>query len=116
MISQFTGFIYRNLIKPILFLFPADDVHGWFLNSGRWLGQHRFFKTFWKMWSYGDSILNQNLAGLVFKIPSVYQPDLITMDLVEILPSIGFGLIPLALSLLSHIPAIRTDVGAVAKI
>lgn len=91
--SKLTGLIYRNIIKPILFLFPADDVHEWFLNNGRWLGQHSFFKKlFRKMWSYEDPILNQNLAGLAFENPIGLSAGFdYNADLVEILPSIGFG-------------------------
>jgi len=92
-ISKFTGLIYRNIIKPILFLFPADDVHEWFLDNGRWLGQHSFLKKlFKKMWGYEDSILSQNLAGLAFKNPIGLAAGFdYNADLVEILPSIGFG-------------------------
>ncbi|MEK7645834.1 MAG: dihydroorotate dehydrogenase (quinone), partial [Patescibacteria group bacterium] len=75
------------------FLFPADGVHELFLVGGRWLGQHRFFKKlFGKMWSYENPILNQNLVGLAFKNPIGLAAGFdYNADLVEILPSVGFG-------------------------
>ncbi|MBP9822396.1 MAG: dihydroorotate dehydrogenase (quinone) [Candidatus Pacebacteria bacterium] len=91
--SYFTGIIYRNLIKPVLFLFPADKIHDLFLEQGRFLGRSNWVKGILKkMWSYKSPILEQNLAGLNFKNPiglaAGFDYD---ADLVEILPSVGFG-------------------------
>ena len=74
-------------------MFSADGVHELFLRKGRYLGRHHFFKKlFKKMWGYEDPILSQNLAGLDFKNPIGLAAGFdYNADLVEILPSLGFG-------------------------
>lgn len=86
-------FIYKKIIKPILFLFPADDVHHLFLKAGRTLGRFSFFR--WKMnfiFSYKNKILNQKVLGIMFENPvglaAGFDYD---ADLINILPSVGFG-------------------------
>ncbi|MEK7576457.1 MAG: dihydroorotate dehydrogenase (quinone) [Patescibacteria group bacterium] len=88
-----SGFLYRNVIKRILFLFPADDVHEFFLHTGRRFGRSSFFKSIIRMaWRYDDPILEQIVCGLVFKNPIGLSAGFdYNADLVEILPSIGFG-------------------------
>ncbi len=86
-------FIYKKIIKPVLFLFPADDVHHLFLKVGRTLGKFSFFR--WKMnflFSYKNKILNQKVLGIMFENPvglaAGFDYD---ADLINILPCIGFG-------------------------
>lgn len=88
-----TGIIYRNILKPILFLFPADSVHEWFLKIGGLMGQSKFDKYFIKkLWSYENPILEQNLIGLNFKNPIGLAAGFdYNADLVEIIPNVGFG-------------------------
>src|SRR3989338_1597370 len=88
-----SGFIYRQIIKRILFLFPADAVHEFFLRTGRWLGRSRFFKkVLAAFWRYDDPILACNVAGLAFQNPIGLSAGFdYNADLVEILPSVGFG-------------------------
>jgi len=38
------GFIYRKIIKPILFKFPADDIHNLFLKTGNIFGRENIIK------------------------------------------------------------------------
>jgi len=88
-----TGILYRNIIKPILFLFPADDVHAFFLKSGNFLGRFSFMKcTTKKLFCYDNKILNQKVSGINFKNPiglaAGFDYD---ADLIGILPSVGFG-------------------------
>lgn len=85
--------IYKNIIKPVLFLFPADDVHIFFLKMGRFLGRCKTAK--WKvriLFSYKNKILDQNVAGINFENPiglaAGFDYD---ADLISILPSVGFG-------------------------
>ncbi|MDP3800175.1 MAG: dihydroorotate dehydrogenase (quinone) [bacterium] len=90
---MFSGFLYRNIVKEVLFLFPADSVHEAFLKFGKKLGNLGFFKTLIaKLWRYDNFILEQNLVGLTFKNPIGLSAGFdYDADLVEILPSIGFG-------------------------
>ena len=87
------GLIYRKIIKPALFLFPADDVHTLFLKLGRFLGFFSFVRfTIEKIFIFKSNILNQNVLGLDFANPiglaAGFDYD---ADLIDILPSIGFG-------------------------
>lgn len=86
-------FLYKKLIKPILFLFPADYVHTFFLKLGNILGNISLLKNLIKyFFSYSNKKLNQNLLGFDFKNPiglaAGFDYD---ADLINILPSIGFG-------------------------
>jgi len=87
------GIIYKKIIKPILFLFPADDVHAFFLKKGSSLGNSNFAKSIiHKLFSYQDCILETQVSGIKFKNPlglaAGFDYD---ADLIDILPSIGFG-------------------------
>ncbi len=88
-----SGFLYRTIVKPILFLFSADHVHEFFLKAGRQLGRYVFIKKFLaSMWRYDSSSLEQELFNLSFKNPVGLSAGFdYNADLVEILPSIGFG-------------------------
>ncbi len=86
-------FFYVNIAKPIFFLFPADYVHEFFLIFGRYIGKVKLFKILIKkFWSYEDKILRQKIVGLNFKNPIGLSAGFdYNADLVEILPSVGFG-------------------------
>jgi dihydroorotate dehydrogenase len=85
--------IYKKIIKPILFLFPADDVHHFFLRVGNFLGKFSFFKWITKKTLYyKNDILKQNIYNISFENPigiaAGFDYD---ADLIKILPSVGFG-------------------------
>ncbi len=87
------GIIYRKIIKPVLFLFPADDVHTHFLWVGHFLGKigpKRWILK--KILAYQNPILKQEIKGLSFENPiglaAGFDYD---ADLINILPSVGFG-------------------------
>jgi dihydroorotate dehydrogenase subfamily 2 len=87
------GFIYKKIIKPILFKFPADDVHTFFLNRGRLLGSIKFTRNLLgRILPYKDSVLKTKVSGIQFENPvglaAGFDYD---ADLMDILPSIGFG-------------------------
>ncbi len=87
------GFIYRKIIKPILFKFPADDVHNFFLKTGNYFGRNNFYKKLLrKVFVYKNPILNQKILGMNFENPvglaAGFDYD---ADLIEILPSVSFG-------------------------
>jgi len=91
--SNITGFIYRNFIKRILFLFPADYVHTLLLKVGKTLGKSKFAKNLLKnMWSYQDEKLAQIVCDLTFQNPIGLSAGFdYNADLVNIIPDIGFG-------------------------
>lgn len=87
------GILYRNILKPILFLLRADDVHSFFLRMGRFLGGIKIKRYFIeKLLSYQDPSLNNQILGIDFRNPvglaAGFDYD---ADLIEILPSVGFG-------------------------
>lgn len=88
-----TGILYRNIVKKILFLFPADKVHEFFLRSGNILGKSKFAKNIIKLcWSFENNFLEQRVCVLKFINPIGLSAGFdYDADLVEILPSIGFG-------------------------
>ena len=93
MMSRVTGFLYRNILKRILFLFPADDVHQFFLTLGRWFGRSSIVKriTAW-LWRYDEKILERKFFDLTFPNPVGLSAGFdYGADLVDIMPSIGFG-------------------------
>ncbi|MFA6392919.1 MAG: dihydroorotate dehydrogenase (quinone) [Candidatus Paceibacterota bacterium] len=95
------GLIYRKIIKPILFKFPADDVHNFFLKSGNYLGRKKFMKNFLRsIFVYENASLEQKVlslpkqgfGGISFKNPvglaAGFDYD---ADLINVLPSVSFG-------------------------
>ncbi len=87
------GIIYRKIIKPTVFLFPADKVHDFFVKQGRFLGKSNFLKyIIKKLFSYNNKILETKVSGMNFSNPiglaAGFDYD---ADLIEILPSVGFG-------------------------
>ena len=90
---KITRFVYTHILKPILFLFPADSVHEFFLTTGRFLSRHNSVKKlFQKLWNHEDPSLEQNIFNLKFKNPIGLSAGFdYDADLVKLLPSIGFG-------------------------
>ncbi len=87
------GIIYRHILKPILFRFPADDVHELFLHIGNFLGRYRVMRALNRMlFAARDPLLVSEVAGMHFQNPvglaAGFDYD---ADLVAVAPSIGFG-------------------------
>ncbi len=87
------GFIYKKIVKPILFKFPADDVHHFFLKTGNFFGRNKFTRNFLSsILLYKNQILEQKILGINFSNPlglaAGFDYD---ADLIDILPSISFG-------------------------
>jgi len=87
------GFLYRKIIKPILFLFKADDVHLLFLKIGSFLGDSKYLKIFTKkIFSYKNKILKTKVVDINFENPIGLSAGFdYDADLIDILPSVGFG-------------------------
>jgi dihydroorotate dehydrogenase subfamily 2 len=88
-----SGYLYQHLIKPVLFLFPADHVHELFLWKGRMLGKiGSVRRVVAGLWRFDDPILHEELLGLHFTNPIGLSAGFdYNADLVDILPDIGFG-------------------------
>ena len=86
-------FIYKKIIKPVLFLIPADYVHVFFLKSGRFFGKYFLTKKITNLiFAYKNKSLEQNILGIDFKNPiglaAGFDYD---ADLPGILNDVGFG-------------------------
>lgn len=86
------GIFYRHILKPILFSFPADDVHELFLRVGNFLGRYSVTRSLISVFDFTHGSLTQNVVGITFKKPlglaAGFDYD---ADLIGITPSIGFG-------------------------
>ena len=85
--------LYKNILKPVLFLFKADSVHTSFLKMGMFVGGIKVKK--WiikKIMYYNDPSLGSTVCGIDFENPiglaAGFDYD---ADLIEILPCLGFG-------------------------
>jgi dihydroorotate dehydrogenase len=86
-------FLYKNILKPILFLFDPEDIHNLFLSTGNFLG--KFSLTRWKtskLFGYSNQNLSQEILGIKFENPiglaAGFDKDCV---LTEIIGSVGFG-------------------------
>lgn len=88
------GLIYKKIIKPILFKFPADDVHTFFLKRGNLMGRIDFVKKILnKILPYKNACLNQKISGINFINPVGLAAGFdYNADLIDILPCLGFGM------------------------
>jgi dihydroorotate dehydrogenase subfamily 2 len=85
--------LYKKILKPILYLFPADDIHTFFLKIGKFIGSFDFLKLITKKIFY---FKNKNLKQKIFDIDFENPIGLAAgfdydADLIDILPSVGFG-------------------------
>jgi len=87
------GLLYRKILKPILFLFPADDVHVFFLKMGNFIGRYPFFRHISRFFFfYKNDSLSQNIFNLEFTNPIGLAAGFdYNADLIEVLPDISFG-------------------------
>ncbi|MDQ5981556.1 MAG: Dihydroorotate oxidase [Patescibacteria group bacterium] len=93
MLIFLTGLIYRNLVKPALFLFDAELVHTKFTDLGEWMGKYIFLKRFFsKIFIKDSEILKQTISGIEFRNPVGLAAGFdYEAKLTQILPQIGFG-------------------------
>ena len=93
MIRVLNRFVYRGLIKPVLFRFDPERVHDRTIRLGRFLGSNPVSRGLFKFgFSYANKNLEQNILGINFSNPvglaAGFDKNAVLTD---ILPSIGFG-------------------------
>lgn len=89
----FIGFLYKNLLKPFLFLFDPETIHDLFLKVGNLLGSNEYTREITStIFRYQNKKLEQNILGIKFLNPvglsAGFDKD---AQIVDILPSVGFG-------------------------
>ena len=86
-------FIYKNIIKPILFLQDPEKVHDRFIKFGSFLGRNNLTQALAKsLFYYENPSLEQTICKIKFKNPvglsAGFDKD---ANLVNIMPFVGFG-------------------------
>lgn len=84
---------YQHLLKPILFLFDAEDMHNFFTSVGIWLGNFSITKkTISQLFSYRDKKLEKTIDGISFPNPVGLAAGFdYNANLQHILPDLSFG-------------------------
>jgi dihydroorotate dehydrogenase len=87
------SFLYRFVLKPILFRFDAQDVHDSMTFFGAQLGKQKCFRTLTSLsFNFKNASLHQTILGIDFKNPIGLSAGFdYRAQLTEILPSIGMG-------------------------
>jgi len=91
--AKLIGSIYRRALKPILFLFDAEQVHDLFTNIGIFLGQYKTMRAITRrLFAYKNPRLEQTVLGIKFSNPiglsAGFDKD---ARLTDIMPEVGFG-------------------------
>lgn len=86
-------FLYKNFLKPVLFLFDPETAHDSMTFVGRFLGSNLLTRELTSLlFNYSNPALEQNILGIKFKNPiglsAGFDKDALLTD---ILPSVGFG-------------------------
>ncbi len=88
------GVIYRNMLKPILFLFDPERIHQQMVSVGQLLGASGLIRRTLRMF-FGapDTILKQTIDQIDFSSPLGLSAGFdYEARLTQVLPTIGFGL------------------------
>ena len=85
--------IYRYILKPILFLFSADTVHGLFISIGEFIGRFTFARWFLVLfYKYRGPNISKTVDGITYRTPILlsagFDPD---GQLTQVLQSLSFG-------------------------
>ncbi|MCR4260956.1 MAG: quinone-dependent dihydroorotate dehydrogenase [Candidatus Colwellbacteria bacterium] len=88
-----SGFVYKGIIKKILFLIDSESVHRKTVTLGHWLGKRKFInKIISSIFQVSNPILEQSIFNLKFVSPVGLAAGFdYEGRLTQILPSIGFG-------------------------
>jgi len=94
-ISSIIGFIYRKILRPVLFLFDPELIHDSFIWVGKVLSSNGFTKFCTrKIFKFSDNLLKQKILGINFENPvglsAGFDKD---GYLHNILSDVGFGFV-----------------------
>lgn len=86
--------IYKAIVKPVFFLFDAEDIHNFITSFGEFLGTNSFGKRAIRTVFYFENkkLLRQKLMGIDFNNPIGLAAGFdYEGRLTQILPDVGFG-------------------------
>ena len=93
MAEQSTAFIYENIVKPVLFRFPPDDVHSAMLRMASSVGRSNVLT--WgvsRVFTTRRSMLAQTVAGVRFRSPVGVSAGFDkNAETVRVMHSLGYG-------------------------
>ena len=84
---------YRWILKPILFKFDPENVHNWFIEIGKFLGQFAITRWLTKICFYHKHpALEQEILGIKFKNPIGLAAGFDkNAEMIDIMSAVGFG-------------------------
>src|SRR3989344_1372189 len=87
------GFLYKHLIRKILFLWNSETIHESMTNFGEMLGKVKFYSCILKfLFRFNDPMLEQSILNIKFQNPIGLSAGFdYRAQLTQILPAIGFG-------------------------
>ncbi len=93
MLISFLSWFYKNISKPIFFLFDPETVHSFITNQAELLGNSETLtKLISKFFAKKNPILKQKIAGIRFDLPMGLAAGFdYEAKCVKVLPSVGFG-------------------------
>jgi dihydroorotate dehydrogenase len=91
--ASIIAFLYKSILKPILFRFDAEKVHDAFIAIGAFLGGHQNTRSITRaFFAYKNPALEQNVLGISFANPvglaAGFDKD---AKMTDIMPAVGFG-------------------------
>lgn len=86
-------FLYKNLLKPFLFLFDPERVHNWFVSIGEFCGRFRF--TRWLLalfYGYKRQKISKTVDGITYQSPIMLAAGFdYNGRLTQVLDTLAFG-------------------------
>ena len=91
--NNLNGFLYRNFVKQIAFMFDAERVHNLFIKKGRLLGSNKFTRKIVRdIFHYENPSLRQEILGINFVNPVGLSAGFDkNAEIIDICDEIGFG-------------------------
>ena len=86
---------YQRVLKPILFKFDPEDVHDFFVHTGKVFGAHAISRRLISfLFSYHHPSLKQKILGISFTNPIGLAAGFDkNAELVDIMDAVGFGFV-----------------------
>lgn len=86
-------FLYRSVLKPVLFAFSPDTVHALFISAGEIAGRSALTRGLFSLfYRYRGEDLSKTVDGIRYRTPLILAAGFdADGQLTEILPSLSFG-------------------------
>lgn len=87
------GFVYRKILKKILFKTDPEMIHDHAIRIGQFYGSNIFLRKFTSIFfSYSNNMLSQNILDMEFKNPVGLAAGFDkNAKIIKVMPELGFG-------------------------